>query len=205
MNVHWQARHAAARLPLEFDCSTPNVSPGRTLAYRCQYCNIKPGLYDDMHDHSKALHQDLPLKLFRVASKARVQAGPFDFQEEEPPVKKQRESEEEDDDEDLSNPIALNSAVTISLSQSSRLKAAPSGSKESLPALTITPRPLDPAPPALTPAPNAPGKPASPNKQTVFVVAPQQQQYSCVWCHTKFGQEAQVILCVNVFFSFFIV
>lgn len=170
MNLHWQTRHSTAKLPLEFTCSSSKGA--RTIIYKCQYCNAKPALYDEMHEHSRNLHPELPIKLFRVAAKVKTEVI---SDNDEPTAKKQRD--------DLTTPIQLTSAVTISLSPSKRPRAAPS---EAVPSVTITPK--APEPPALIPAPS---------RQEVFVVAPQKSQqkrptYTCVWCTAQFAEEAQV-------------
>ena len=94
MNVHWQAKHSAAKLPLEFATGL------RSLLYRCQYCPVQPAQYDTMLEHSTALHPDLPAKLFRV-TQAKTKR-PDDASSTPTPSKKIKEEKVDaaDDDND---------------------------------------------------------------------------------------------------------
>jgi transposase-like protein len=171
INLHWQRIHLANDLPLDFECDiSPEVTAAKPesakIYYKCQLCSVQPGLYEEMRLHSKTLHPNCPVKIFRITSKVKGN------QQKEPSVT---------DSKDLGTP-----PVKIT-----RVEKAPTASKEAVAATSSTfAVKSQPKHAAKTTAPSTSG-----SSQTVFVVAPPANQpaYACAWCNSKFQQESQVI------------
>lgn len=171
MNLHWQRIHSASELPLDFECDIPaEISAAKPesakIYYKCQLCSVQPGLYEEMREHSKALHPNSPAKIFRITSKVRIppESPSADASKAPgPPAKMVRDEK-----------IATSSKEITLLSPPVQIGQPP--------------------PPKLTIKPSGPT--TTSNSQTVFVVAPPQLQpipaYTCAWCNAKFQQESQV-------------
>lgn len=173
INLHWQRIHSASDLPLDFECDIPlEITAAKPesakIYYKCQLCPVQPGLYEEMRLHSKTLHPNCPIKIFRITSKVKSN------QQKEPAT-----SDVQGKD---SGPAPKIVRVEKNLTPSRETVATPSSSVA-----------IKSQPPKLTP--KTPGPITSGNAQTVFVVAPSANQptYACAWCNSKFQQESQVI------------
>lgn len=172
INLHWQRIHSASDLPLDFECDIPlEITAAKPesakIYYKCQLCPVQPGLYEEMRLHSKTLHPNCPIKIFRITSKVKSN------QQKEPAT-----SDVQGKD---SGPAPKIVRVEKNLTPSRETVATPSSSVA-----------IKSQPPKLTP--KTPGPITSGNAQTVFVVAPSANQptYACAWCNSKFQQESQV-------------
>ena len=173
INLHWQRIHLSSDLPLDFECDIPPeisaVKPeSAKIYYKCQLCSVQPGLYEEMRLHSKTLHPNCPVKIFRITSKVKVN------QQKEPGVSNSKDSG--------TPPVKM-----------TRVEKVATPSKEAVVA-TASSFAVKSQPPKLTaktPSPSTSG-----GSQTVFVVAPPANPpaYACAWCNSKFQQESQVMI-----------
>ena len=173
INLHWQRIHLSSDLPLDFECNIPPeisaVKPeSAKIYYKCQLCSVQPGLYEEMRLHSKTLHPNCPVKIFRITSKVKVN------QQKEPGVSNSKDSG--------TPPVKM-----------TRVEKVATPSKEAVVA-TASSFAVKSQPPKLTaktPSPSTSG-----GSQTVFVVAPPANPpaYACAWCNSKFQQESQVMI-----------
>lgn len=174
INLHWQRIHLSSDLPLDFECDIPPeisaVKPeSAKIYYKCQLCSVQPGLYEEMRLHSKTLHPNCPVKIFRITSKVKVN------QQKEPGASNSKDSGKP--------PVKM-----------TRVEKVATPSKEAVVAATSSSFAVKSQPPKLTaktPSPSTSG-----GSQTVFVVAPPANPpaYACAWCNSKFQQESQVMI-----------